>query len=403
MLGASRGEAGILGEGIRQALLRDPTYRRARSTRLRRCSGERRGPRPRRPRAAAAELPGRPPAGPHRAHRRLDAAASHTSRPPGCARTGRASTFWFRRRALRAARPRALELRHGQARRCSTRVEGATVHRMQGELGPERGRRRLRARAREQFGDSSALDLILLGSAPTPTSARSSRATRLGERDAVVGRGDARDGAAGVPHHAYASGAERERAGSSSSSPARTRPRRCGARSPAPPGRPRQPRCARSRATHDRAARPRGGRPAHDRVGPVTGRVDGREPVPADRRLRLPVRLRDHARWSRRAATSSGCACRGWTRRACSARSSTATPAASGSGRPTSTVPGGAPLPARHDGARDELGHARRLDHRPRRAADRARGTTRTSARTRTGARRPTTTPTTCCCARCAA
>jgi hypothetical protein len=26
MLGASRGEAGILGEGIRQTLLRDPTY-----------------------------------------------------------------------------------------------------------------------------------------------------------------------------------------------------------------------------------------------------------------------------------------------------------------------------------------------------------------------------------------
>jgi hypothetical protein len=29
VLGASRGEAGILGEGIRQALLRDPAYRRA--------------------------------------------------------------------------------------------------------------------------------------------------------------------------------------------------------------------------------------------------------------------------------------------------------------------------------------------------------------------------------------
>jgi hypothetical protein len=29
VLGASRGEAGILGEGIRQALLRDPTYRAA--------------------------------------------------------------------------------------------------------------------------------------------------------------------------------------------------------------------------------------------------------------------------------------------------------------------------------------------------------------------------------------
>ena len=29
MLGASRGEGGILGEGIRQALLRDPTYKPA--------------------------------------------------------------------------------------------------------------------------------------------------------------------------------------------------------------------------------------------------------------------------------------------------------------------------------------------------------------------------------------
>jgi hypothetical protein len=29
VIGASRGEAGILGEGIRQALLRDPTYRPA--------------------------------------------------------------------------------------------------------------------------------------------------------------------------------------------------------------------------------------------------------------------------------------------------------------------------------------------------------------------------------------
>ena len=29
MLGASRGESGILGEGVRQALLRDPTYKPA--------------------------------------------------------------------------------------------------------------------------------------------------------------------------------------------------------------------------------------------------------------------------------------------------------------------------------------------------------------------------------------
>ena len=39
-------------------------------------------------------------------------------------------------------------------------------------------------------------------------------------------------------------------------------------------------------------------------------------------------------RWSPPTARSSGCACRGWTRRACSARSSTATPATSGSARP---------------------------------------------------------------------
>jgi len=32
ILGASRGESGILGEGIRQALLRDPTYRPALTT-----------------------------------------------------------------------------------------------------------------------------------------------------------------------------------------------------------------------------------------------------------------------------------------------------------------------------------------------------------------------------------
>ena len=44
-------------------------------------------------------------------------------------------------------------------------------------------------------------------------------------------------------------------------------------------------------------------------------------------------------RWSRRAARSSGCACRGSTRRACSARCSTATPARSGSGPDGVSVP----------------------------------------------------------------
>ena len=74
------------------------------------------------------------------------------------------------------------------------------------------------------------------------------------------------------------------------------------------------------------------------------------------------------SRWSRPAATSSGCACPGWTRRASSARSSTATPATSASARRPQR-PGGPPLPPGHDGPGDELGHAERLDHRSRRPA----------------------------------
>ena len=75
------------------------------------------------------------------------------------------------------------------------------------------------------------------------------------------------------------------------------------------------------------------------------------------------------ARSSRRAATSSGCACRAWTARRSSARCSTATPGRfrlapgrhRGARRP--------PLPAGHDGPRDDVGHADGLGHRPRRAA----------------------------------
>ena len=90
-------------------------------------------------------------------------------------------------------------------------------------------------------------------------------------------------------------------------------------------------------------------------------------------------------------------------RRRSSPRCSTATPAASGSGPADHDGAGRPALPAGDDGARDDLGHADRLGHRARRPPDRARGTTSTTARTRTAARRPTMTPTTCCCARCAA
>ena len=60
-------------------------------------------------------------------------------------------------------------------------------------------------------------------------------------------------------------------------------------------------------------------------------------------------------------------------------------------------------LPAGDDGPRDDVGHAHGLGHRPRRAAHRALAPRRRALATRTGARRPTTTPTTSCCARCAA
>ena len=103
-------------------------------------------------------------------------------------------------------------------------------------------------------------------------------------------------------------------------------------------------------------------------------------------------------RWWRPRARSSGCACPAWTRRASSAPCSTATPACSASARRRDR-PGGAALPPGHDGARDQLGLGVGLDHRPRRAADRAAGTTSTTARTPTAAPPPTTTPTTCCSA----
>ena len=126
-----------------------------------------------------------------------------------------------------------------------------------------------------------------------------------------------------------------------------------------------------------------------------------REPVPADRRVRLPLGLRDHARWSRRAGTSSGCACRAWTRRACSARSSTATPAASGSGpadvdgarRRAATCPGTMVLETSW-GTRSGWVIVRDV------AADRPLAPRGRALAAPTGARRPTTTPTTCCCAR---
>ena len=95
---------------------------------------------------------------------------------------------------------------------------------------------------------------------------------------------------------------------------------------------------------------------------------------------------------------SSGCACRGWTRRACSAPSSTGTPAASASARPTCGcrrrmryLPGTMVLET-------SWGTPDRLDHRARRPAHGPVAPRGRASRAPTGVRPPTTTPTTSCC-----
>ena len=120
VLGASRGEGGILGEGVRQALLRDPTYGPALSrgqgvhARMRLRSRSSTIPAGRARRCWS----GRPPAAAHRAHRRIDARAPRTSEFVDAVRTVGVDVSEahdvVRRRALRRARRRALELRDGE-------------------------------------------------------------------------------------------------------------------------------------------------------------------------------------------------------------------------------------------------------------------------------------------------
>ena len=135
-----------------------------------------------------------------------------------------------------------------------------------------------------------------------------------------------------------------------------------------------------------RAARARGGWP---READRRRRPARRQPVPADRRLRVPVGLRDvrarRADRQRRVDVPASAS----TRRACSARCSTATPAASCSRRSTSRVPAVAALPAGDDDPRDDVGHEDRLGHRPRPAASSGRGTT-SDERSHTHRRAPT-------------
>ena len=108
-------------------------------------------------------------------------------------------------------------------------------------------------------------------------------------------------------------------------------------------------------------------------------------------------------RWSRPAARSTGCACRAWTPRASSARSSAGTPARSGSRRSDVTVPAARRYLPGTMILETSWGTADRLDHRPRRAADRAVAPRGRPVSRRTAAPPPTTTPSTSCCARSAA
>ena len=118
-------------------------------------------------------------------------------------------------------------------------------------------------------------------------------------------------------------------------------------------------------------------RPARRRApgGRRVRRIDadgavGASPFPPDRRLRLPVRLRDHgagrAERQRRVDVPAADGLAERVRRDPRPRRRQLPPRSRRRGGA-----GGPALPARHDGARDQLGHPRRLDHRARRAADR--------------------------------
>ena len=116
VLGASRGEGGILGEGVRQALLRDPTYGPALDAArgaVPAMSGRDRGRRGpgRGLRARCSSAPSR--GGGHivlTGGSTPRAAYESSSRPSQRRPGSRDTTLLVRRRALRAARRRALEL-----------------------------------------------------------------------------------------------------------------------------------------------------------------------------------------------------------------------------------------------------------------------------------------------------
>ena len=199
--GASRGETGVLGEGIRQALLRDPTYIPAlqaatgdgRMTRLTTCSDPRRWrsapPTRSSGRWSAREPSAARPISPSAAARTPGRTYELPGRRAGS--TGRGVEVWFADE--RCVGPEDEEsnyrLRGRDAAAGRRRSRPAQIHRMEGELGPAAGAdayagtlRRSHRRARRRACRSSTS--WCSGSVPTVTSPRCSPARRALDADA---------------------------------------------------------------------------------------------------------------------------------------------------------------------------------------------------------------------------
>ena len=235
-MGASRGEGGILGEGVRQALLRDPDVSSRACARPRRwwCRAWRSACEEN-PAAVVAEMlvEAARARRAHRAHRRLDAQAGLRDGVARRARTGAARRSGSATSAACRPDERALELHGwpndallGRLSNGSARPHGACGWRASS------GRRPARRPTRRSCASSSAATRAgtscCSGSGRTRTCASLFPGKpEVEERQRLVVGVRARGhGAAGAAHLADAAGAERARAGSSSWSPARTRRRR---------------------------------------------------------------------------------------------------------------------------------------------------------------------------------
>ena len=199
MLGASRGEGGILGEGVRQALLRDPTYVPALSAARGRWSRRlparmRRDPRSLEdPAAEVAELLDRGGrAGGHivltggsTPKRAYELAAARDADWSG-------ATVWFSDERCVPPDDETPNFADGRRRRCCRALDARRprVMRMEGELGAEAAAGAYEALLREQLGADPRLDLAAARPrARTRTPRRCSRASRRSRstRRLVVG------------------------------------------------------------------------------------------------------------------------------------------------------------------------------------------------------------------------